>query len=112
FAAGVGFWEIRMEAAIMALAKIFQPFVERRPVCVMARGILERLFDPTRLDDLFATTAVAGYTKKLHFSTLVHLMGDVVLGVRPSVHGAFQSLEENDATVSLTAIYQKLDRVE
>jgi hypothetical protein len=101
-----------MEAAIMALAKIFQPFVERRPVCVMARGILERLFDPTRLDDLFATTAVAGYTKKLHFSTLVHLMGDVVLGVRPSVHGAFQSLEENDATVSLTAIYQKLDRVE
>jgi hypothetical protein len=39
-------------------------------------------------------------------------MGDVVLGVKPSVHAAFQALEENDAAVSLTAIYNKLDRVE
>jgi len=101
-----------MEAAIMLLGKIFQPFVEKRPVCVMARGILERLFDPTRIDALFAESAKACYTKKLLFSTLVSLMGDVVLGVQPSVHAAFQALEEKDATVSLTAIYKKLDRVE
>jgi hypothetical protein len=101
-----------MEAAIMLLGKVFQPFVEKRPVCVMARGILERLFDPGRIDALFDETAEAGYTRKLHFSTLVSLMGDVVLGVHPSVHAAFQALEEQEATVSLTAIYNKLDRVE
>jgi hypothetical protein len=78
----------------------------------MAHGILERLFDPKRLDVLFAETAERGYTRKLHFSTLVSLMGDVVLGVQPSVHAAFQALEEKEATVSLTAIYNKLDRVE
>ena len=96
----------------MLLAKVFQPFIEKRPVCVMARGILERLFDPQRIDALFAATADIGYTRKLHFATLVSLMGDVVLGVHPSVHAAFQALEEKDATVSLTAVYNKLDRVE
>ena len=96
----------------MLLAKVFQPFVEKRPVCVMARGILERLFDPERIDALFAKSAEVGYTRKLHFSTLVGLMGDVVLGVQPSVHAAFQALEEREATISLTAIYNKLDRVE
>jgi len=96
----------------MLLGKVFQLFVEKRPVCVMARGILERLFDPERLNALFATTAEAGYTRKLHFATLVSLMGDVVLGVHPSVHAAFQALDEQDAVVSLTAIYNKLDRVE
>ena len=96
----------------MLLSKVFLPFVEKRPVCVMARGILERLFDPTRLNALFMETAQVGYTRQLHFATLVGLMGDVVLGVQPSVHAAFQALEENEATVSLTAIYNKLDRVE
>ena len=96
----------------MLLGKVFQLFVEKRPVCVMARGILERLFDPERLNALFAKTAAAGYTRKLHFATLVSLLGDVVLGVHPSVHAAFQALEERDAVVSLTALYNKLDRVE
>src|SRR5262249_33960252 len=96
----------------MGLAKVFEAFIEKRPVCVMARAILERVFDPERIDALFAQTAVAGYTRALHFSTLVRLLGDVVLGVRPSVHAAFQGLAEGDATVSLTAIYNKLDRVE
>lgn len=96
----------------MILGAVFAPFIERRPVCVLARGILERLFDPTRLNALFAQTAQRGYTKKLHFATLVQLMGDVVLDVHPSVCAAFQALEESDRTVSLTAVYNKLDRVE
>jgi IS4 transposase len=108
----MGFWAICTEAVMMLLGKVFQPFIAKRPVCVLARGILERLFDPARIDALFAETAQAGYTRKLHFATLVRLMGDVVLGVQPSVHAAFQALEEHEATVSLTAIYNKLDRVE
>jgi DDE family transposase len=101
-----------MEVATMVLGKIFQPFVEKRPVCVMARGILERLFDPARLNALFDKTAEVGYTRKLHFATLVSLMSDVVLGVHPSVNAAFQALAEEEAVVSLTALYNKLDRVE
>jgi hypothetical protein len=51
--------------------------------------------------------------RELLFSSLVQLMGDVVLGVRPSVHAAFQALEEADSIgVSLTAVYNKLNRVE
>jgi len=96
----------------MLLGKVFQPFIEKRPVCVMARGILERLFDPSRINGLFAETAARGYTRKLHFATLVSLMGDVVLGVQPSVHAAFQAWEDKEAIVSLTAVYNKLDRVE
>lgn len=103
---------VRARVRPMILGTVFTPFIERRPVCVLARGLLERLFDPVRLNTLFAQTANRGYTKKLHFATLVHLMGDVVLGVRPSVHAAFQALEDHDRTVSLTAVYNKLDRVE
>jgi hypothetical protein len=96
----------------MLLGKVFQAFVDKRPVCVMARGILERIFEPKRLNTLFEDSAEAGYTRKLHFATLVGLMGDVVLGVHPSVNAAFQALPVQDRVVSLTAFYNKLDRVE
>ena len=95
----------------MLLSAVFQPFVERRPVCVMARGVLERLFDSEQIDVLFEETAVNGYTRDLLFSSLVSIMADVVLGVQPSVHAAFQAAEE-EIPVSLTAFYNKLDRVE
>jgi IS4 transposase len=97
----------------MLLEKRFQPFVEGRPVCVMARGVLERLFDPARIDALFEQHAEKGYTRKLLFSSLVGVMADVVLGVQPSVHAAFQAWKpEDDHKVSPTAFYNKLDRVE
>ena len=97
----------------MVLEAVFDPFIQQRPVCVLARGVLERLMDPGRIDELFERTAEAGYTKTLQFSTLVHLMADVVLGVHPAVHAAFQALHEaGEIPVSLTAVYKKLDRVE
>jgi hypothetical protein len=97
----------------MVLEAVFDPFIQKRPVCVLARGLLERLMDPVRIDELFERTAEAGYTKTLQFSTLVQLMGDVVLGVHPAVHAAFQALHEaGEIPVSLTAVYSKLDRVE
>jgi IS4 transposase len=95
----------------MLLGAIFEPFVEKRPVCVMARGVLERLFDSERINRLFEKNAENGYTRDLLFSSLVRVMADVVLGVQPSVHAAFQAAEE-DLPVSLTAFYNKLDRVE
>jgi hypothetical protein len=49
----------------MLLDTIFAPFVKERPICVMARGTLERLLDAQRLDALFARTAERQYTREL-----------------------------------------------
>jgi hypothetical protein len=45
------------------------------------------------------------------FSSLVQLMSEVVLGVHPTVHAAYQANKETIG-VSTTALYNKLDRVE
>ena len=95
----------------MLLDTIFAPFVKERPICVMARAVLERLLDAQRLDDLFARTAERQYTRELLFSSLVHLMSEVVLGVHPPVHAAYQA-QKDTLGVSTTALCNKLDRVE
>jgi hypothetical protein len=95
----------------MLLDPIFAPFVKERPICVMARAVLERLLDAPRIDTLFARTAQQQYTRELLFSSLVQLMGEVVLGVHPTVHAAYQA-NKDAIGVSTTALYNKLDRVE
>ena len=95
----------------MLLDTVFAPFVKERPICVMARAVLERLLDASRLDALFARTAQQQYTRELLFSSLVQLMSEVVLGVHPTVHAAYQANKEAIG-VSTTALYNKLDRVE
>jgi hypothetical protein len=95
----------------MLLDTIFAPFVKERPICVMARAILERLLDAQRIDALFARTAERQYTRELLFSSLVQLMSEVVLGVHPTVHAAYQA-NKDAIRVSPTALYNKLDRVE
>ena len=95
----------------MLLDSVFAPFVQERPICVMARGVLERLLDADRIDTLFEHTATHQYTRELLFSSVVQLMSEVVLGVQPSVHAAYQAHKE-EIGVSTTALYNKLDRVE
>jgi IS4 transposase len=95
----------------MLLDTIFAPFVKERPICVMARAVLERLLDAQRLDALFARTAERQYTRELLFSSLVQRMSEVVLGVHPTVHAAYQA-QKDALRVSTTALYTKLDRVE
>lgn len=95
----------------MLLSSVFEPFMESRPVCVMARGALERLLDADRLNALFEQTAQKQYTHELLFSTLVELMSEVALGKQPSVHAAYQSRRE-EIPASVTAVYGKLKHVE
>lgn len=95
----------------MLLGKRFQAFVEGSPVSVMIRGVLERAFDPERLDALFAETAQSGYTRELFFSTTVRLMSEVVLGVSPSIHAAYQD-HAASMPVTVTAVYDKLKGIE
>jgi hypothetical protein len=99
-----------MEGTGMLLDTVFAPFVKERPICGMARSVLERLLDAPRLDTLFARTAKQQYTRAFLFSSLVELMREVVLGVQPSVHAAYQSHKETIG-VSTTALYNTRARV-
>lgn len=93
------------------LPENFKPFVNKRPICVLARATLEHLFEPQQLDQLFTRTAVKQYTHKLVFSTLVEMMVAVVLCVEPSVHAAYR---KRRATFGVTdqAVYDKLQAME
>lgn len=95
----------------MGFMKMFESFLDQRPICVMARATLERLLDEGRINDLFARVADRQYTRDLLFSDLVGLLSEVVFGWQPSVHAAYQSKIE-EISVSTTALYNKLDRVE
>ena len=95
----------------ISLGKVFEPFVEQRPICVMARGVLENLFNADKIDALFARTAEVQYTRELLFSSVVDLMGQVVLGVQPSVHAAYQA-QAVQLGISDQAVYDKLRQVE
>jgi hypothetical protein len=95
----------------MILGNVFRPFVQEKPVCVMARGVLERLLDPACLDALFQRTAQRQYTRDLLFSTAVDLMAQVVLGRKPSVHAAYQALIDQ-LPVTPKALYDKLQHME
>ncbi len=90
---------------------IFSQFVEATPITVMVRGIMERIFEPTALDELFESHAVKQYTRELLFSNVVSLMSLVVSGIHPSVSGAYKALEK-DLGVSRPALYGKLNGME
>jgi IS4 transposase len=95
----------------IALEEVFEPFIAQRPICVMARGVLENLFHAEKLDALFARMAEVQYTREVLFSSVVDLMGQVVLGLQPSVHAAYQA-QASQLGVSDQAIYDKLRHVE
>jgi Transposase DDE domain len=93
------------------LPSVFQPFLEKSPVCVMAQAVLENLFQPERLDELFERTAQKQYQRTLVFSSVVELMHAVVLGVEPAVYAAYRKRRAK-LKVSDQAVYDKLDGME
>lgn len=95
----------------MLLGQRFEAFVQRSPISVMVRAVLERAFHASRLDALFEHTAVRQYTRELLFSALVALMSEVVLGISRSIRTAYQQSEEKPS-VSITSVYNKLNGVE
>jgi IS4 transposase len=93
------------------LPTVFEAFVQKRPICVMARAVLENFFQPERLDALFERTAEKQYRRTLLFSSVVELMHSVVLGVEPSVFAAYRR-RAGTLKVSDQAVYNKLDGME
>lgn len=93
------------------MSEIFERFVQKAPVAVMARGSLEYALEPKAVDELFAVHAERQYERTLLFSTMLDLTALVVCGVHPSVHAAFKAMRGR-VPVSLTAVYDKLGGVE
>lgn len=93
------------------LPSVFQAFVERSPIGVMAQAVVVNLFQPDRLDELFERTAQRQYQRTLLFSAVVELMHSVVLGVEPSVYAAYRQ-RRHLLPVSDQAVYDKLDGME
>jgi len=94
----------------MMLDEVFERFAARSPITVMAHLGLERVLDPSWLDEVFEEYRERQYERELLFSTVVEVMMLVALGMQPSVHAAARSRE--DVRVSLTALYDKINRTE
>ena len=95
----------------MILNAVFERFAQKSPVTVMTRALLEYALNAEALDKLFADHAERQYKKELLFSSLVDLMGLVVCRIQPSVCAAYQAMQD-DLPVTLTAVYDKLDKTE
>lgn len=76
----------------------------------MVGGIPERVLNPGTLDKLFDCVAERQYTRELLFSSVLDLMSQVVCGLRPSLHAAYQA-SVGEISVSLTSVYNKLNGV-
>jgi hypothetical protein len=93
------------------LGKAFERFVEKAPVAVMVRGILERILGAETLDALYDRVADRQYTRELLFSSVFQLMNLVVCRIQPSIHAAYQDNKEEIET-SITAVYDKLSGID
>ncbi|MFM9962315.1 MAG: hypothetical protein ACKV2Q_13970 [Planctomycetaceae bacterium] len=67
----------------------------------MMRGLVERLFHPEPLDQVFAKHAVRGYTRDLPFHTVAEVLSEVVFTIRPSVGAALvrESAQQLDPVI-------------
>ena len=93
------------------LSQVFERFVKKSPISVMARATMEHAMTADALDKLFVEHADQQYTRDLLFSSVVDLMGVVVSRSQPSVHAAFQAVA-GTLPVSITSLYNKLNGIE
>ena len=89
---------------------ILDRFIKEAPVAVMVRATLGRVLANTTLDNLFNRVAKTQYTRDLTFGTLVKLLAKVTFGTHDAVHAAYR--HTSGIPVSITAVYDKLQRVE
>ena len=77
----------------------------------MMRGLMESVFRPERLDDIFERHAKVQYQRELLFSTLVNLLSLVVCGIHRWMNAAYRK-KANEMNVTRNAVYEKLNGVE
>ena len=92
----------------MVVSRIIERFVEKSPVAVSVRALLERVITPEKLNQLYDEAVETQYTRELLFSTVFDLMGKVVTKVFPSINAAYQD-KKDEIGVSITSVYNKLN---
>ena len=85
--------------------------MDKTPMSVMARGLVERILNPQILDKWFEGISNLQYTRQLLFSSIFEMMSMVVCGVHPSIHSAYQS-KRDKISVSIKSVYNKLNGME
>ncbi len=95
----------------MILGPVFEQFINKSPISVMARATIEHALSASALDALFNRTAKRGYERELLFSTTVDLMSLVVCGKAPHVQSAYKQIHER-VPVTLKSVYEKLQHIE
>ena len=93
------------------LGRVFERFMEKSPVSVMVRGLLERALNLEALEAWYEQVREKQYTRTLLFSTVYELLSQVVFKIKPSVHAAYQEKAE-EIGVSVVSVYNKLNGVE
>ena len=88
---------------------ILDKFIQKAPITVMVRSLLENLLNPNKIDQWFESILTTQYTKSILFSSIVELMFTVVCKVRPNIHSAYRN---SDIAASIVAVYDKLKHVE
>ena len=95
----------------MIHSEVFERFAQGDTIPLMAQSLMENALCPRVLDQLFEDIAERQYTRQLLFSSIVELMSLVVCRIQPSIHAAYQK-NAVPISVSLQALYRKIDRIE
>lgn len=95
----------------MILDAVLDKFIQRSPVTVMMRAVMENVLAPAAIDQMFERVAERQYARDLLFSSVVDLVGLVVGRVHPSVHAAYQQVKDT-LPVSLASVYNKINASE
>jgi len=93
----------------MLLDPIVERFLDRAPLAVGVRGVLEYALAPEPLDDLFEQIVGTREDRQLLFSTCVDLLATVVCRINRSVNTAYRATE--DMPVTVAAVYRRLQRI-
>ena len=90
---------------------VFERFTQGDTIPVMTQAAMENALSPRIIDQLFEDVAERQYTRDLLFSSIVELMSLVVCRIQPSINAAFVK-NSVPISVSLKALYGKIDRIE
>jgi IS4 transposase len=90
---------------------VFERFTQGDTIPVMTQAAMENALSPRIIDQLFDDVAERQYTRDLLFSSIVEMMSLVVCRIQPSINAAYQK-NAVPISVSLQAIYRKLNRIE
>lgn len=90
---------------------LFMRYAEKSPLATLTQMVLQRTVDAPTIDQIFEEHAEQQYHRSLLFSSLTSLVTGVVLGTHASMNAGYKKLKD-ELGVSITAVYEKLQRVE